>query len=149
MDTNHVTALASQKPSIVAKLKSLPPNTHLRACTITLGEIEAGHEMVPTTNPKRRDEFRTFINAAFVPHTLPISLSTGSYYAQIMGRIWRRNPPAKARISTDAHLLSLDVNVNDIWIVASAWEHGLIFLTNDKMSHIRPEVTEIKWENWF
>ena len=149
MDTNHVSALAGGRPTMVAKLKSLPTNTQIRACTITLGEIEAGHEMTVTTDQRRRNEFIAFIQAKFVPNALPISHSTGYYYAKIMGRIWKRFPPAKGSISPDLHLATHGVNVNDVWIVASAWEHGLTFLTNDKMNCIRPETPEVIWDDWY
>jgi predicted nucleic acid-binding protein len=134
---------------MVAKLKSLPANTQIRASTITLGEIEAGHEMTVTTDLKRRNEFIAFVQAKFVPNALPISHSTGYYYAKIMGRIWKRFPPAKSSISPDLHLATHGVNVNDVWIVASAWEHGLIFLTNDKMKCIRPQTPEVTWDDWY
>lgn len=149
MDTNHVSALAGGRQSVVAKLTSLPANTQIRASTITLGEIEAGHEMTVTTNQRRRDECIAFIQANFVPNALPISHSTGYYYAKIMGRIWKRYPPANGSISPDRHLASHGVNVNDVWIVASALEHGLTFLTNDKMSCIRLDTPEVTWDNWY
>ncbi len=149
MDTNHVTAYEGKRPSFLAKLKSLPANTQLRACTITLGEIAAGNEMTVSTNPKRRNDFIAFINSEFVPNALPISHSTGYYYAQIMGRIWKKIPPVKKGISTDLHLASNGVNVNDVWIVASAWEHGLTFLTNDAMTCIKTETPEVTWEDWY
>jgi predicted nucleic acid-binding protein len=149
MDTNHVSAFEGKRPSILAKLRSLPSDTQIRACTITLGEIEAGYEMTASTNPKRRNEAIAFINSEFVPNALPISHSTGYYYAKIMGRIWKRIPPIRKGISTDLHLANNGVNVNDVWIVASAWEHGLTFLTNDRMPCIRPETPEVTWDDWY
>lgn len=148
MDTNHVAAFAGSRPSILAKLRSLPADTQIRACTITLGEIEAGHEITVTTNQKRRNEDIAFVQAQFVPNALPISCSTGYYYAKIMARIWRRYPPAKGSVSADSHLATHGVNINDVWIVASAWEHGLTFLTHDKMACIRPETPEVIWKDW-
>ena len=133
----------------MAKLLALPTDTQIRVCTITLGELQAGHELTVTTDQSRRDEVTAFIQATFVPNALPISHSTGYYYAQIMARIWRRHPPAKNKTSTDLHLAMLGVNINDVWIVASAWEHGLTLLTNDAMSCIKPDVPEVNWEDWY
>ena len=149
MDTNHVTALEGGRPSIVAKLQALPADTQIRACTVTLGEIAAGNEMTVSTNQSRRNQLVAFVNAQFVPNALPISHSTGHYYAKIMGRIWKRVPPLKQSISTDLHLAQNGVNINDVWTVASAWEHGLVLLTNDKMACIRPDTPEVTWENWY
>jgi predicted nucleic acid-binding protein len=83
-----------------------------------------------------------------IAYTVSISDATESYYGQIIGRIWKQTPPAKPSISTDAHLVNLGVNINDVWIVASAWEHGLILLTADKMACIKAVVAEVTWENW-
>jgi predicted nucleic acid-binding protein len=105
--------------------------------------------MNTTTNQRRRNEARAFINAEFAPNALPISRSTGYYYAQIMGRIWKQIPPLKDKVSTDLHLANQGINVNDVWIVASAWEHGLTFLTKDKMTCIRKVTPEVTWESWY
>lgn len=149
MDTNHVVQLELGNPDILAKLKTMPSDAQIRACAITLGEIEAGHQMTPSTNQARRDAVRAFVNSKFGPNALPITPTTGWYFAQIMGRLWRTHPPSNRNKSSDVHLNQLGVNMNDLWIVASAWEHGLILLTNDKMDNIRKEVTEVQWESWY
>ena len=97
---------------------------------------------------QRRHQVKQFLNLYVIPYTKPISISTDLYYGHILGRIWKQNPPANSSISTDAHLVSLGVNINDAWIVASAWEHGLTLLTADKMSCIKAVVSEVQWENW-
>jgi predicted nucleic acid-binding protein len=42
----------------------------------------------------------------------------------------------------------LGVDINDVWICAVAWEHGLTLLTQDKMKQIRSVVPEINVESW-
>ncbi len=148
LDTNHVAALASRNPTILHKVQSLRPNTQIRACTITLGEIEAGNLITTTTDQRKRDQYSAFINATFLPNALPVSVSTRIYYAEIISRIWRSHTPARGSVQTESHLVSLGVNINDIWIVAVAWEHGLTFVTTDKMDCIRNAVSEVEWENW-
>jgi predicted nucleic acid-binding protein len=147
MDTNHVVAWEAQNPPLIAKLTALPPNTLVYTSAITLGEITAGHEMTPG-DPTRRQQAKAFLNIYAVPDAVAVTHYTEWYYGRIIGRIWKRTPPAKASISTDAHLVSLGVNINDVWIVACAWEHGLILLTTDKMDCIREVVPEVTWENW-
>jgi predicted nucleic acid-binding protein len=148
IDTNHVKAIF-EKADVRSKWKSLPPETQVRVSSITLGEIASGHEMTLTTNQKRRDEYTAFVSAHFVPNMLPISDTTAFYYGQIIGRFWRRYPPPKASIKTERHLVEHGVaDINDIWIVASAWEHGLILLTHDKMTNIRSLVTEVHYDCW-
>lgn len=56
-------------------------------------------------------------------------------------------PPPKKR--TERHLLDLGVDINDVWAVAVAWEHGLIFVTEDKMACIREAVgSDVQFECW-
>lgn len=147
MDTNHVHAWEAQSPVLIAKLKSLPENTLVFTSAITLGEISAGHEMT-SGDPQRRHLVRQFLNLNIIPDSLVISHYTQSYYGRIMGRIWKRSPPSKAGVRSDAHLVQLGVDMNDVWIVACAWEHGLTFLTTDTMAAIRVVTPEVTFENW-
>jgi predicted nucleic acid-binding protein len=147
MDTNHVTAWEAQNAKLLAKLNSLPQKTLVVTSAITLGEISAGHEMTPG-DPKRRHQVKTFLNIYAVPYVVPISNYTEPSYGQIMGRIWKKWPPAKSSTSTDYHLASLSVNINDVWVVACAWERGLILLTTDNMTSIKAVVSEVTWDNW-
>jgi len=148
LDTNHVDALFHRKPGVIQKIASLPPDTLLLACAITLGEIEAGHRMNKTTDQRRRDDYTAFVNKEFRPNALPISQSTGLSYAEIIGRIWERHPPANSKIKTEAHMVQLGVDINDVWVVAVALEHGLILVTQDKMKCIREVVPEVQVECW-
>jgi predicted nucleic acid-binding protein len=148
LDTNHVEALAKRNPKIVQKVQSLPPNTQVRTCTITLGEIEAGNLITITTDQQKRNQALAYINATFLPNALAVSHSTRIQYAAIISRIWQQRPPHKGSVQTESHLVSLGVNINDVWIVAVGWEHGLIIATTDKMEVIRKVVPEVQWDNW-
>jgi predicted nucleic acid-binding protein len=148
LDTNHVSALANRNPKIQLKISSLPKETLICTCTITLGEIEFGHLVTTTTDQPKRDSCAAFINSYFLPNVLGVSGATRFYYGQIMSRIWKRHSPSRGSISTDLHLANLGLNINDVWIVAVAWEHGLIMATTDKMERIRESVSEVEWENW-
>lgn len=147
MDTNHVTAWEAGNQSLIAEVKSLPNSDLIFTSAITLGEISAGHQMTGG-DAQRHHQVRHFLNLHLMAYVVAISHSTERYYGQIIGRIWKRTPPSKSSVSTDAHLVSLGVNINDVWIVAAAWEHGLILLTADNMSCIKSVVPEVTWENW-
>ncbi len=147
MDTNHVTALEAGNQVLLTNWNALPDNTLVFTSAITLGEIAAGHEMIPG-DLQRRHQVKKFLELYFIAQAVCVSYTTESYYAQIMGRIWRRNPPHKASVTTDEHLVARGINVNDVWIVACAWEHGLILLTTDKMAAIKDVTPEVKFENW-
>jgi predicted nucleic acid-binding protein len=148
MDTNHVTAWEEKSPALIAKIESLPKNTLIYTSAVTLGEISAGHEMTAPGDAQRRHLVKQFLNLYIIPYAVSVTHATESYYGQIIGRIWKGTPPPKATISTDAYLVSLGVNINDVWIVACAWEHGLILLTADNMSAIRNVTPEVSFENW-
>ena len=148
MDTNHVAAWEEENPSVLAKMKSLPKETLICASAVTLGEIEAGHQMTQG-DARRRQLVKNFLDIYVVPNAVKISHSTALYYGEVIGRIWKRRPPSRPNIKTEAHLVSLRVDINDVWIVACAWEHGLTLLTTDSMSCIKEVViSDVQWENW-
>jgi predicted nucleic acid-binding protein len=147
LDSNHVQAIFNKKPGVMAKLASLPRDTQLRVSAITLGEIEAGHRMTRSTNQQRRDEYTAFVNEMFLPNVITISASTRLCYGEVVARIWERHPPTRG-VRTEVHLVNLGVDINDLWIFATAWEHGLILVTQDKMTCIQAAVPEVEMECW-
>jgi len=148
IDANHVSAYHRQESTFMARLRKVTPDTLIRVCAVTLGEIEAGLLMTDTTNQQRRDEYLSFVIEELLPYCLDITQTTRFTYAEIMARLFRANPPAKSDLRTDVHLASLGVDINDVWICAVAWEHGLTLLTQDKMKQIRSVVPEINVESW-
>lgn len=147
MDTNHVTAWEADHPLILAKVRSLPKDTLIFGSAITLGEIAAGHEMT-AGDPRRRQLVRNFLNIYVIPNACSITHSTARTYGEIIGRIWKQRPPSSPSTRTDVHLVSLGVDINDVWITACAWEHGLTLLTTDAMTMIRQVVPEVQWDSW-
>jgi predicted nucleic acid-binding protein len=70
-------------------------------------------------------------------HALEIQVTTRTYYAEITARIWEKHPPPTEKKRTELHLAELGIDINDVWIFAVAWEHGLTLLTSDRMATIR------------
>lgn len=136
LDCNHVQPYWQKNEVLCAKLALLNPPAVIRVCTITLGEIEFGHRATTSTKPGVRDEFTAWINEAILPHAIEVSVNTRLYYARIMEDIWKKNPSG-AKVKTEVRLANLGVDINDVWAVAVAWEHGLTFCTTDKMRCIR------------
>ena len=148
LDTNHVGALASRDPKMLHKVASLPRNVQIRACVITLGEIEAGHQMTHSTNFSKRSEYTKFVNREFVPNALGITASTRFHYADVMGQLWRKYPPKRSQ-KTERYLVSqFGVDINDVWTIAVALEHGLTLATQDKLITVRGVVPQLDVENW-
>jgi predicted nucleic acid-binding protein len=149
LDVNHVGPFIRKEPGIMAKARATPADHLIWICNITVGEIEAGNRgMSQTTDQRKRDEFIRLVNEKFESFKLVISEHTPACYGEIMGRIWQADPP-HPRIKTEQHLLNLGVDINDVWAVAVAWEHGLTFLTDDKMACIRKAVEEdVEFDCW-
>jgi tRNA(fMet)-specific endonuclease VapC len=148
LDTNHVEAFFRKEPSIIQKVRTIPAERLIWVCSITLGEIEAGHAMTQTTNQTVRDEYVKFVRDNFLDFRLDVSEFTPEQYAKIMRRIWRKHPPSSSNKKTEQHLLDLGVDINDVWLVAVALEHGLTFVTRDKMTCIKEAVGVESFDNW-
>jgi predicted nucleic acid-binding protein len=147
LDTNHVGAWQRKQPGFMARLAATDPSHLPRVCTITMGELEFGNRVTSTTDQIRRDEFNTFVVRELAPFALNLTVNTSRYYGQVLDRIWRDRPPNPHQ-RTDAHLVSLGVDINDVWLMALAWEHGLVLLTQDAMTVLRKNVPEVSIECW-
>ena len=149
LDNNHVEAFCRKDPRILKTERTKPAEHLIWVCTITLGEIEAGCLMTQTTNQAKRGEYIKFVHDRFFEYILPVSESTREHYAEIMGKIWQNHSPSSSSKRTEHHLVEQGLDLNDVWAVSVAWEHGLIFLTEDKMEWIREAVgNNVLFENW-
>ena len=147
-DTNHVCKMHEKHPALIAKLASLPSDAHLYTSVIVLAEIDWGHAVTLTSDQAKRDAYQRFVDSTFVPTALPISVTTRVEYVRILKQIWAKHPPPKGK-RTERHLLDLGVDINDVWIAATACEHGLVLVTTDNMACIRDEMpTDLQPENW-
>jgi predicted nucleic acid-binding protein len=149
VDVNHVSAHFNRNQSFHQKYRKIPAETRFCLCAITLGEIQASHEMTVSTNQDRRDKYKEFIIEQYLHNVIPIDASTRIYFADILGRIWRKYPPPKEK-RTDRHLIDCGVDMNDVWLAACAFEHGFTILTSDTMTCIRNVVAkeEVKFDCW-
>jgi predicted nucleic acid-binding protein len=150
LDVNHVAAYCRKDPKVIQKLRTIPVEWPIRVCAITLGEIEAGHLITTTTDQAKRNDFIQCINEDFLPYAQKISKHTRLYYGKIISRILHNDPMPNPNTRTERHLIEvLSVDINDVWTVASAWEHNLAFCTTDTMPCIRKAVqNDVKFDNW-
>jgi len=149
LDVNHVDAHFRKHPSFMERYRLVPHDAQWRICSTTLGEIEAGHQMSSSTNQQRRDDYAAFVIGEYLHNGLDVTASTRISYASIIGRIWKKHPPAGKDTRTERHLVNCGVDVNDLWLVSVAWEHGLTVLTEDAMSCIREAVaSDVQFESW-
>jgi predicted nucleic acid-binding protein len=132
------------------KYREVPADWQWRIAATTLGELQASHLMSTSSNQSRRDEYSAFVVEEYSHNVIQIGASTAFYFAEVIGRIWHKHPPPSDKTRTDRHLLDCGVDINDVWLVATAFEHGLIVLTTDKMPCIREILTEqeVRFECW-
>jgi predicted nucleic acid-binding protein len=151
LDTNHVAAVCRKDAAIIRKLDAFPAGTQIRTNVITLGEVEAGNRITVTTNQKKRDEYVAELEKRFLPEVLPITVKTRFYYAEIMGRLWDKHGPPTRKVKTERWLVEqFAVDINDIWSVAIAWDHGFTFVTTDEMERIKEVISddEVLFDCW-
>ncbi|MEO1235521.1 MAG: PIN domain-containing protein [Planctomycetota bacterium] len=140
LDNNHIQAIFDRSSAAIQRLNSLNGWDSYGTSVIILGEIHAGHGMTVSTNPTRRAEYEEFIEKEFVPNATPITETTRFYYGEIMESLWKQQPPRASKTTTDEHLVSLGININDVWIAASSVEHNFVLVTQDRMQSIRDAV---------
>jgi predicted nucleic acid-binding protein len=138
----------------MSRLEAVTPEQRIfYASAISIGEIEAGYRITPNHDPQIEADFRKFIRTEFlepVTFVLPVDENTKTHYADIVGRICNAHPGRNPRQRTEAFLNTHGVDINDVWIVATAWDHKLTLLTHDSMSEIRKVVTsgEVLVDDW-
>jgi predicted nucleic acid-binding protein len=91
--------------------------------SIVLGELRAGF-IKGRRQRKNDDELNTFLGSPRVK-LLDVTEETAERYAVILNSLWQAGTP---------------IPTNDIWIAASAMEHGLELLTTDEHYQKVPQV---------
>jgi tRNA(fMet)-specific endonuclease VapC len=95
---------------------------------VVLGELRAGF-MRGRWRRKNEEELRTFLASPRVS-LVPVDEVTSERYAVILNALWRVGTP---------------LPTNDMWIAASAMQHGFSILTTDRhYQQVRQVVTD-----WF
>ncbi len=90
---------------------------------IVVGELLAG--FIKGNNRKRnKGELRSFFDSSRV-RVLEMDEETADRYAIILNGLWNAGTP---------------IPTNDIWIAASAMQHGLRILTSDAHYHKIPQI---------
>jgi tRNA(fMet)-specific endonuclease VapC len=117
LDTNAYAAFMlglDEVIEVVANAEKLLLNS------VVLGELLAGFA-AGTREPKNRAELASFLDSPRV-EVLPVTAQTADSYALVYVGLRRKGRP---------------IPTNDLWIAASALEHGAALLTrDDHFSHI-------------
>ena len=111
VDTNAYTAFMRGEPAIVEVMTHAP---QLFVHSVVLGELLAGFA-AGTRQAKNRSELAQFLNSPRVG-VYAITAETADSYALVYANLRRKGQPIPS---------------NDLWIAASALEHGAALLSLD------------------
>jgi tRNA(fMet)-specific endonuclease VapC len=123
LDTNILVAVLNDDPAVVRRLRT---PVELMISVISFGELlrgAYGSQRTESNLERVRDL------ATKVP-VIPCTVATAESYARIKQRLRSKGRPLPE---------------NDIWIAASAQQHGLVLATRDR--HFR-EIDELSIEEW-
>ena len=147
-DTNHFSEWVRGNPTLLERIAKRPVENIIWLCPIILGEIEFGLNVAATKDVQKQKECREFINAQAMHIFQQMDVETGRQYGYVLGQIYKSYPKTEADQSTQKHLTTIRVDINDVWLAAVALTHNLILVTDDEMKVIRECVPELRVENW-
>ena len=120
LDTSAYSAFMSAHAEISAAVQG---NEEIFLNSVILGELIAGF-IKGGRRSKNENELRRFLASPRVG-VLDVTEETAERYAVILNSLWRADTP---------------IPTNDIWIAASAMEHGLRLVTTDDHYQKVPQV---------
>lgn len=112
VDTNAYAAFKGGDPETVDVLR-MAEEVHVSV--VVLGELLAGFA-AGTQEQRNRRELAAFMDSPRVS-VLPVTTATAAYYATVFAQLRRKGIP---------------IPTNDLWLSATAMEHGAMLLTHDR-----------------
>jgi tRNA(fMet)-specific endonuclease VapC len=123
LDTNIIIEVFDGNKEIADNISKLP--TFYISC-IVLGELYIGINRV-TNKAKHLKMLNVFLQLGIV---LNIDSTTAKYYGEIISALYKKGKP---------------LPTNDVWIAATAKQHNLTLISQDK--HFK-EIDGISFNNW-
>lgn len=115
LDTNAYVAFKGGDPNTIDVLRIA---AEIRLNTVVVGELLAGFS-VGSREAVNRKELAAFLDSPRVG-VLDLTQETASFYATVFALLRRKGRP---------------IPTNDLWIAATALEHGLALVTHDAHFH--------------
>lgn len=120
LDSSAYIAFKKRHPEVIEILQQAEL---IFLCPIALGELRAGF-LQGTKRDANERELRLFLESSRV-RVLVMDVETSERYAVIHVALKKAGTP---------------VGINDVWIAASAMQHGLPVLTSDRDFHKIPQI---------
>lgn len=133
----NVAALRQLAMPLVVKPKLL-------VSVVTLGEIEFGHRVALTPDPAAQAAYIKFVQEE-LPSPFELSSDATAAYGDLRMRLFNKYAPSEKRkpkmrpeqLLDPATAKELQIQENDLWLCAQAVAHGMVLVTNDRMTQIR------------
>jgi predicted nucleic acid-binding protein len=111
---------------------------------VTLGEIEFGHRVALAPDPAAQAAYIKFVQLE-LPSSLELTSDAAAAYGDLRARLFNKFAPGEKRkpklrpeqLVDPATAKELQIQENDLWICAQAVAHGMVLVTNDRMTQIR------------
>lgn len=141
---------------LVAPLDGKPK---LLVSVVTLGEIEFGHRVALAPNPTAQAEYMKFVKEE-LPNPFELSPDAAVAYGELRTQLFNKYAPGEKRkpkmlpeqLLDPVTAKELQIQENDLWLCAQAMAHGLVLVTNDRMTSIRMVAKDMKpqllVQNW-
>lgn len=143
LDTNHCSLILEGDPQVRERL--LQKGSVLVATSVIVrGELRfmAAHSARKTENLARVEAFLQRI------HLFPIDEATADLYGDLKAAIYARFGPKERSKRRRTRIEHLGVHENDLWIAATAIQHGLTVISADQDFERISEVMHFPLERW-
>jgi predicted nucleic acid-binding protein len=138
LDTNTFDYLADQADAwhqcVRERFEGLPSGTPVFVSAVTAGEVVYGIRTFPAMAEAKR---RSLLESLAEFRVLDVTTATKDSYAAIRAALFSRAIKEGRRGLRPEQLrdpvtsLQIGIQENDVWLVAQALEHNLVFVTND------------------
>jgi predicted nucleic acid-binding protein len=143
----HV-AVGGNVSSLCQLAEPMEVKPRLLISVVTLGEIEFGHQVALAPDPVAQAAYIQFVQEE-LPNPFELSADAAAAYGELRTRLFNKYAPRDKRKSKmrpeqlvdPATAKELKIQENDLWICAQAAAHGMVLVTNDRMTHIRDVAT--------
>lgn len=131
----------------------------LLVSVVTLGEIEFGHRVALVPDPAAQAAYVKFVEKE-LPGPFELSSDAAALYGELRTRLFNKYAPGEKRkpkmrpeqLVDPATAKELQIQENDLWLCAQAMAHGMVLVTNDRMTQIRNIALgmnpELHVQNW-
>ena len=150
LDTNIVRLWFAKNPMICQRIDALQGNL-IYVSVVTIGEIEFAHTSENATDPQKQQRFWREIRKFFETPQLPITEGAAYAYGRFRRAVFDLTDKQGKYTENREDQLGQKCNIdeNDLWLVAQAYEHNLTLVTADGMNILKDAVAgEVEIETW-